>query len=75
MTVRVYKTEENVAEKLRKLDKPSGVAGEAILRADTTREQQNIKRLSWTYQYSDILQPSWRINSLPKPLTYRGWEQ
>ena len=42
MTVRVYKTEENVAEKLRKLDKPSGVAGEAILRADTTREQQNI---------------------------------
>ena len=42
MTIRVYKTEENVAEKLRKLDKPSGVAGETLLRADTTREQQNI---------------------------------
>lgn len=42
MAVRVNKPEENIAEKLRKLDKPSGVAGEAILRAGTTREQQNI---------------------------------
>lgn len=42
MTVRVTRPEIDIAEKIRELDKPSGVAGELLLRADTTREQQNI---------------------------------
>ena len=40
MTVKITKPEINVREKLAELDKPSGIAGEAMLRADTVAEQQ-----------------------------------
>ena len=40
MTVRITKPEINVREKLAELDKPSGIAGEAMLRAETPQEQQ-----------------------------------
>ena len=39
MTVRINKPEINVREKLAELDKPSGIAGEAMLRAETPQEQ------------------------------------
>ena len=42
MTVRITKPEINVREKLAKLDKPSGIAGEAMLRAETPQEQFNL---------------------------------
>jgi len=40
MAVKITKPEINVREKLAELDKPSGIAGEAMLRAETTAEQQ-----------------------------------
>ncbi len=40
MTVRITKPEINVREKIAELDKPSGIAGEAMLRAETPQEQQ-----------------------------------
>jgi hypothetical protein len=40
MAVKFTKPEINVREKISELDKPSGVAGEAMLRADTVAEQQ-----------------------------------
>jgi hypothetical protein len=40
MAVKFTKPEINVREKLAELDKPSGIAGEAMLRADTVAEQQ-----------------------------------
>ena len=40
MTVYASKPEINVREKLKELDKPSGIAGEAMLRAETPQEQQ-----------------------------------
>ena len=40
MAVKFTKPEINVREKLAELDKPSGIAGEAMLRADTIAEQQ-----------------------------------
>jgi len=39
MTVNVSKAAINVREKLAELDKPSGIAGEAMLRAETPQEQ------------------------------------
>ena len=39
MTVKISKDKINVREKLSELDKPSGIAGEAMLRADTPAEQ------------------------------------
>ena len=42
MTVKITKPELNLREKISELDKPSGVAGEAMLRAETPREQQNL---------------------------------
>ena len=42
MAVKVTKPEIDIREKISELDKPSGVAGEALLRADTTRQQQEI---------------------------------
>jgi hypothetical protein len=42
MTIYVEKPALNVKEKLKEVDKPSGVAGEALLRADTTRQQQEL---------------------------------
>jgi hypothetical protein len=42
MAVKVTKTEIDIREKISELDKPSGVAGEALLRADTTRQQQEL---------------------------------
>ena len=42
MTVKVTKPEINVREKLSELDKPSGTAGEAMLRAETPQEQFNL---------------------------------
>lgn len=39
MTVKISKPAVNVREKLSELDKPSGIAGEAMLRADTPQEQ------------------------------------
>jgi hypothetical protein len=40
MTVNVSKPAINVREKLAELDKPTGIAGEAMLRAETPQEQQ-----------------------------------
>lgn len=40
MAVKITKPEINVREKLAELDKPSGIAGEAMLRAETPQEQQ-----------------------------------
>lgn len=40
MAVKFTKPEINIAEKVAELDKPSGIAGEAMLRADTVAEQQ-----------------------------------
>ena len=42
MTVRITKPELNIREKLAELDKPSGIAGEAMLRAETPQEQFNL---------------------------------
>ncbi len=42
MTIYVEKPALNVKEKLKEVDKPSGVAGEALLRADTTQQQQEL---------------------------------
>jgi len=40
MAIKFTKPEINVREKLAELDKPSGIAGEAMLRAETPQEQQ-----------------------------------
>jgi len=40
MTVKITKPEINVREKLNDLKKPTGIAGEAMLRAETPQEQQ-----------------------------------
>ena len=42
MTVKITKPEINVREQLNELKKPTGVAGEAMLRADTVAEQFNL---------------------------------
>jgi len=42
MTVYANKPAFNVREKLKELDKPSGIAGEAMLRAETPQEQFNL---------------------------------
>jgi len=42
MTVRIEKPAVNVREKLAELDKPTGIAGEAMLRAETPQEQFNL---------------------------------
>ena len=42
MTVRVTKPAINVREKLAELEKPSGIAGEAMLRADTAEDQRGL---------------------------------
>ena len=42
MAVKFTKPEINVREKLAELDKPSGIAGEAMLRAETPQEQFNL---------------------------------
>ena len=42
MTVRVEKPSVNLREKLAELDKPTGIAGEAMLRAETPQEQFNL---------------------------------
>ena len=42
MTVKITKPEINVREKLNDLKKPTGIAGEAMLRADTPQEQFNL---------------------------------
>ena len=42
MAVKITKPEINVREKLSELDKPTGIAGEAMLRAETPQEQFNL---------------------------------
>jgi hypothetical protein len=42
MTVKITKPEINVREKISELDKPTGIAGEAMLRAETPQEQFNL---------------------------------
>ena len=42
MAVKITKPEINIREKIAELDKPSGIAGEAMLRADTPQEQFNL---------------------------------
>jgi len=42
MAVKFTKPEINIREKLSELDKPSGIAGEAMLRAETPQEQFNL---------------------------------
>jgi len=42
MVVKVTKPQVNVREKIAELDKPSGTAGEAMLRAETPQEQFNL---------------------------------
>ena len=46
MAVKFTKPEINVREKLAELDKPSGIAGEAMLRAETVAEQQALIGIS-----------------------------
>ena len=46
MTVKITKPEINIREKLAELSKPTGIAGEAMLRADTPQEQQAIIGMS-----------------------------
>ena len=46
MAVKFTKPEINVREKLAELDKPSGIAGEAMLRAETPQEQQALIGMS-----------------------------
>jgi hypothetical protein len=46
MTVNVSKPAINVREKLAELDKPTGIAGEAMLRAETPQEQQALIGIS-----------------------------
>ena len=41
MTVNISKPSINIREKLAELDKPSGIAGEAVLRADSVQEIRN----------------------------------
>ena len=40
MTIKITKPETDIGKKLAELDKPSGIAGEAMLRAETVAEQQ-----------------------------------
>ena len=40
MVVKVTKHEKHISEHVHKIDKPSGIAGEAMLRANTVQEQQ-----------------------------------
>lgn len=42
MAVKFTKPEVNIAEKVAELDKPSGIAGEAMLRAETPQQQFNL---------------------------------
>ena len=42
MAVKITKPEINIREKIAELDKPSGIAGEAMLRAETPQEQFNL---------------------------------
>ena len=42
MTVKITKPEINVREKISELDKPSGIAGQAMLAAETPQEQFNL---------------------------------
>ena len=42
MTVKITKPEVNIREKISELDKPSGIAGEAMLRAKTPQEQNEL---------------------------------
>mgnify|MGYP003132955233 FL=1 len=42
MAVKFTKPEINITEKVAELDKPSGIAGEAMLRAETPQEQFNL---------------------------------
>ena len=42
MTIIVTKPELNIRDELSRLDKPSGIAGEALLRAETVRTQQEL---------------------------------
>lgn len=42
MTVKIKKSEIDIREKINYLDKPSGMAGEAMLRAETVRDQQDL---------------------------------
>ena len=42
MTVKVSKSAINLREKLAKIDKPTGIAGESMLRAETPQEQFNL---------------------------------
>jgi hypothetical protein len=42
MAVKVTKPEIDIREKISELDKPSGIAGEAMLRAETPRQQQEL---------------------------------
>lgn len=42
MTVKITKPEINVREKISEIDKPSGIAGEALLRAETPQDQFNL---------------------------------
>ena len=46
MTVKITKSEINIREKLTELSKPTGIAGEAMLRADTPQEQQALIGMS-----------------------------
>ena len=42
MAIKVIKPEVDIREKVEELDKPSGIAGEAMLRAETPQEQFNL---------------------------------
>ena len=62
MTVNISKPALNLREKLAELDKPSGIAGEAVLRADTTAEAREAVELS---NVADSATANATINTLP----------
>ena len=52
MTVYANKPAFNVREKLKELEKPSGIAGEAMLRAETVAEQQALIGVRWAQVFT-----------------------
>ena len=62
MTVKITKPELNLREKISELDKPSGVAGEAMLRAETPR---NNSLTDWCWRRNILI--NWRFT-----VTQRG---
>ena len=75
MVVKVSKPEINVREKISELDKPSGTAGEAMLRAETPQEQQSLIGISnRNIIINGDFQVSQRGTSYPPSSTAAGYQ-